>query len=252
MKKTPKIRVIRQSHNGGPAKARNAGIRAATGEWICFLDADDVMAPDAMALRLKIIDQMPDLRWLVADILEIRQPGKLSHEAHFTQLQNKSEQIAPEIFRLPRPTREMLTWGILPVLGAMMIRRDLFSVTGLFSEELTYGEDVHFCLLLSCHADLYWTPRPCLHLRRYHESMTKDTFRGAREMPKSSLMLLKDNRFKNFRKQLRWQHSANLRLLSGEYRKRGLKRDAFISALAALYWVPHDGKNFKAVKKSLF
>src|SRR6476620_1789237 len=51
--KRPGIRVIRQTENGGPAKARNAGLRAATGDWIGFLDADDMMAPDTMAHRLR-------------------------------------------------------------------------------------------------------------------------------------------------------------------------------------------------------
>ncbi len=41
-------RVIRQA-NGGPAAARNAGIRAATTEWIALLDADDIARPTRLA-----------------------------------------------------------------------------------------------------------------------------------------------------------------------------------------------------------
>ena len=40
--------------NGGGALARNRGIELATGEWVQFLDADDLLLPDAVEHKLKL------------------------------------------------------------------------------------------------------------------------------------------------------------------------------------------------------
>jgi glycosyltransferase involved in cell wall biosynthesis len=48
----PRIRVVRREHAGGPAKARNAGIGAARGGWIAFLDDDDLWAPGKLRRQL--------------------------------------------------------------------------------------------------------------------------------------------------------------------------------------------------------
>ncbi|MFO1059822.1 MAG: glycosyltransferase family A protein [Dongiaceae bacterium] len=45
----PAIRLIRLPQNRGPAAARNAGLRAARGTLVCFLDVDDRYAPRALA-----------------------------------------------------------------------------------------------------------------------------------------------------------------------------------------------------------
>lgn len=53
-------RVIRQD-NGGASAARNAGIRAATGQWIAFLDADDIWEPEKIECQYEMINLCPDV-----------------------------------------------------------------------------------------------------------------------------------------------------------------------------------------------
>ena len=51
--KDSRIRTVRMDKNsGGPAAPRNRGVELALGEWIAFLDADDVWEPDKLARQL--------------------------------------------------------------------------------------------------------------------------------------------------------------------------------------------------------
>ena len=48
----PRLRVLGHPLNRGAQAARNTGIRAARGEWVAFLDADDTYYPESLQLRL--------------------------------------------------------------------------------------------------------------------------------------------------------------------------------------------------------
>jgi glycosyltransferase involved in cell wall biosynthesis len=49
------VRLVRLTHNGGPAAARNAGVAASTADIIAFLDSDDFFLPDSLAPRLDAV-----------------------------------------------------------------------------------------------------------------------------------------------------------------------------------------------------
>ena len=63
------IRYHRQD-NRGPAAARNAGIKIAQGEFVCFLDADDVWAPNKLELQTEFMAAHNDVGLLFADAEE--------------------------------------------------------------------------------------------------------------------------------------------------------------------------------------
>ena len=55
--------ILIQQENAGASIARNAGIQAATGDWIAFLDGDDEWLPEKLKLQSDHLQRHPDLRW---------------------------------------------------------------------------------------------------------------------------------------------------------------------------------------------
>ena len=52
----PRLSLLRQPVNRGPAAARNRGIAAARGRWLALLDADDRYAPDRLAMLVALAE----------------------------------------------------------------------------------------------------------------------------------------------------------------------------------------------------
>ncbi len=53
------FRLIRHEQNRGPAAARNAGLLAARGDWLTFLDSDDFMLPGSLGARWEALQRTP-------------------------------------------------------------------------------------------------------------------------------------------------------------------------------------------------
>jgi glycosyltransferase involved in cell wall biosynthesis len=64
----PQVAILRQKLNGGPAVARNAGLAAATGRLVGFLDADDGYAPGAFMRILERFAASPALAAVIVGI----------------------------------------------------------------------------------------------------------------------------------------------------------------------------------------
>ncbi len=52
----PRLRLLRTPANGGPARARNVGLGAARGRYVCFLDADDLWHPEKLAAQIALLE----------------------------------------------------------------------------------------------------------------------------------------------------------------------------------------------------
>lgn len=155
----PRVRVLRQAVNAGPAAARNAGIDAAKGAWLAVLDADDAMVPDRLA-RMIALGESHGADAVYDDLQPVDEAGARiggpylgGPEAPPAGLWDLGTFLAGCSGRAGRPSLGYLK----PVLRADFLRRE-----GLrYDESLRNGEDFHLMAeLLARGGTLWFTPEP--------------------------------------------------------------------------------------------
>lgn len=76
-----RIKFIRKP-NGGCASARNLGLEHASGQYVAWMDSDDVCAPDRIALQAAALDGRPDSVLVSSDFSAIDPAGRLIEPSH--------------------------------------------------------------------------------------------------------------------------------------------------------------------------
>ncbi len=72
-----KVRIIRLNQNSGISKATNEAIALAKGEYIAFMDHDDLLHPDALALMVRTINDNPQADIYFSDEVRLDQDGNI-------------------------------------------------------------------------------------------------------------------------------------------------------------------------------
>lgn len=130
--KDKRVKLLKKT-NGGVSSARNYGIQHSSHEYIGFLDADDLWKPSFLESISKLIKKYPDAG-AYATAYEYGKYNKFKRASINVKLsEGQSEVIDYFKCSLNDP---------LISASSVVIRKSVFENIGLFSEELTRGEDL--------------------------------------------------------------------------------------------------------------
>ncbi len=149
-----KIRVITQA-NRGVSAARNRGIREGRGELIALLDSDDLWTPDKTLRQVAFFNDHPDAMICQTQEIWIRNGKRVNPK-------KKHRKQGGMIFE---PSLELC----LVSPSAVMMRRSLFDLKGLFDEDLPACEDYDFWLRVSTTHPIHLMDPACTVKRGGHD-----------------------------------------------------------------------------------
>jgi glycosyltransferase involved in cell wall biosynthesis len=154
------ITAVFQPHRGVSA-ARNHGIRLARGEWIAFLDSDDLWLPGKLEIQMAFLEAHPLLRICQTEEIWIRNGKRLNPRKYHQK---------PQGHCFP-----LLLERCLISPSAVVIHRDLFSQVGSFDESLPACEDYDLWLRIGCRHPLGLVEEPLIVKRGGHADQLSAT-----------------------------------------------------------------------------
>jgi len=157
----PRLTVQRQP-NAGPSAARNHGARLARGEYLAFIDSDDVWLPDKLLRQLEALEQSLDaaVAYGWTDFVDANlKPLCADDRATYSGSVYK----------------ELLAHNFISSGSNTLIRRDAFSAVGGFDETLRAAEDWELHVRLAAGYHFAYVPEVVVRYRRRNDSLSSQT-----------------------------------------------------------------------------
>lgn len=160
-----RIRLLRHERNRGAQAARNTGVRAATGDWIAFLDSDDRYLPHSLEARLEAA--RPEAVEVVhSECRVVRPDGSAAVYG-----------VPPFAGRIYRDVLRRAG----PVFPGLLVRRAALDRIGLLDERIVAFQEWDTTIRLARHHAFAFVPTPTfIYETRAANAISRDFVRAGR------------------------------------------------------------------------
>jgi glycosyltransferase involved in cell wall biosynthesis len=218
-----RIKLLWLRHTGIPAIVRNAALSETRGQYIAFLDSDDLWAPQKLARQLEIMRSRPNCSWSYTAISHIDASGRPLAEPVF----------GPWLPCEGAVFERLVTGPIVIRTPTVLAARELIARAGGFDENIRCGEDYDLWLRFALASDVALLDEPLVQVRRHEANHTRDweiAFTGREQ----SLRKLQSRVGVNRRVLLRGARTRNALTLAASHASLG-NRARMLRALYAAF-----------------
>jgi glycosyltransferase involved in cell wall biosynthesis len=160
-----RVRIVWLAHCGNPARVRNQAIAAARGQYLAFLDSDDLWAPAKLDRQLRVLSET-GARWSYTACDRI--------DRHGAPLPGAQPAINTPAGWILEP---LLRQQVSIAMPSLIAERELVQTLGGFDEQQLYGEFHELCLRLAMHAEAAPLSEPLCSVRAHDQHYSAE--RGA-------------------------------------------------------------------------
>ena len=186
----PRVRLISLPVNGGPSAARNAGLDAATGDWVAVLDADDAYLPQRLE-RMLACARVARADVVLDSFRYYRPAGETIGHPVLDDRVPDALITCTEFVSHARPYASEVDWGLLKPI----FRRAFLQEHGLrYPLKTRHGEDFLFMCEVLLHGARCALCRRAGYLYTSADANLSRTVRDYRLMFQHTMQLLRDPR----------------------------------------------------------
>lgn len=162
-KKDNRIIIINQA-NQGPSAARNTGFKKAKGDYLCILDADDIMLPIKIESQLIFMEQAPLVDFSYSKVYYFMDGTDTIYRHDLATVSGS------------HVYEKLLQYGNFIYTSTVFFRRSVFDLFGGFDESLRSAEEFDYWLTLAQHGVTFLHQDSYLTLcRSRQDGLTSDS-----------------------------------------------------------------------------